>query len=55
MEFKSSACGSLVGKNGGKRSLGRCGRRWVVNIKMDLREIRWDGMDWIRVIEDRNK
>jgi hypothetical protein len=25
--------------------LGR--RRWVDNIKMDLREIEWDGMDWI--------
>jgi hypothetical protein len=28
-----------------KRSLGRPRRRWVDNIKMDLREIGWDGMD----------
>jgi hypothetical protein len=37
----------LVGKPEGKRPLGRRRRRWVDNIKMDLREIGWDGMDWI--------
>jgi hypothetical protein len=37
----------LVGKSEGKRPLGRPRRRLVDNIKMDLREIRWDGMDWI--------
>jgi hypothetical protein len=31
----------------GKRPPGRPRRRWVDNIKMDLREIEWDGMDWI--------
>jgi hypothetical protein len=31
----------------GKRPLGRPRRRWVDNIKMDLREIGWDGVDWI--------
>jgi hypothetical protein len=35
----------LVGKPEGKRSLGRPRRRWVANIKIDLREIGWDGMD----------
>jgi hypothetical protein len=28
----------------GKRQLGRSRRRWVDNMKMDLREIGWDGM-----------
>jgi hypothetical protein len=37
----------LVGKPEGKRPLGRSKRRWVDNIKMGLREIGWDGMDWI--------
>ncbi|PNF34655.1 hypothetical protein B7P43_G05710 [Cryptotermes secundus] len=37
----------LVGKPEGKRLLGRPRRRWVDNIKKDLREIGWDGMDWI--------
>jgi hypothetical protein len=35
----------LVGKPEGKRPLGRPRRRWVDNIKKDLREISWDGMD----------
>jgi hypothetical protein len=34
----------------GKRPLGRQRRRWVDNIKMDLREI--DGMDWIDLAQD---
>jgi hypothetical protein len=37
----------LVGKTEGKIPLGRPRRRWVDNIKMDLREIGWGGMDWI--------
>jgi hypothetical protein len=37
----------LVGKPEGKRPLGKPRRRWVNNIKMDLIEIEWDGMDWI--------
>jgi hypothetical protein len=27
----------------------------VDNIKMDLREIEWDGVDWIDMIQDRNQ
>jgi hypothetical protein len=37
----------LVGKSEGKKPLGRPRRRWVDNIKMDLREIGWDGVDWM--------
>jgi hypothetical protein len=37
----------LEGKREGKRPLGRPGRRWEDNIKMDLREIGWGDMDWI--------
>jgi hypothetical protein len=35
----------LVGMPEGKGPLGRPRRRWVDNIKMDLREIGWDGVD----------
>jgi hypothetical protein len=35
----------LAGKPEGKRPLGRPRRRLVDNIKTDLREIRWDGVD----------
>jgi hypothetical protein len=33
---------------------GRPRRRWVDNIKMDLREIGWDGVDWIDMAQDRD-
>jgi hypothetical protein len=36
-----------VGNPEGKRPLGKQRRRWVDNIKMDLREIGWNDMDWI--------
>jgi hypothetical protein len=45
----------LVGKPEGKRPLGRPRCRWVDNIKMDLREVGWDGMDWIDLAQDRNR
>jgi hypothetical protein len=35
--------------------LGRPRRRWVNNIEMDLREIGWDGMDWIDLAQDRDQ
>jgi hypothetical protein len=45
----------LVGKPEGKRPVGRPRRRWMDNIKEDLREIGWDGMDWIELAQDRDK
>jgi hypothetical protein len=45
----------LVGKPKGKRPLGTPRRRWVDNIKMDLVEIGWGGMDWIGLAQDRGK
>jgi hypothetical protein len=44
---KKNAYKIMVRKPDGKRPLGRRKRRWVDNIKMDLREIRWSYMDWI--------
>jgi hypothetical protein len=45
----------LVGKPEGKRPFGRPRRRWVDNIKVDLRETGWDGMDWIDLVQDREQ
>jgi hypothetical protein len=45
----------LVGKPEGKEPLGRPRRRWVDNIKMDFREIKWDGMDWNELAQDRDQ
>jgi hypothetical protein len=44
-----------VGKPEGKRPLGRPRRRWVDNIKMDLREIGRDGVGWIAMAQDRDQ
>jgi hypothetical protein len=43
----------LMGKPEGKRPLGSLRRRLVVNIKIDLREIGWDGMEWTDLAQDR--
>jgi hypothetical protein len=45
----------LVGKPTGKRPLGRHRHRWEDNIKMDLREIMLQDVDWIHVVQDRGK
>jgi hypothetical protein len=44
----------LVGKPVGKRPIGRPRRKWEDNIKMDLQEMRWAGMDWISLAHDRD-
>jgi hypothetical protein len=45
---KGNAYRLLVGKLERKNPLGRPRRRWVDNIKIDLREIEWGGVDWDR-------
>jgi hypothetical protein len=45
--------GVLVGRSEGKRPLGRHRHRWEDNIKMDIREIRIDGANWIRLAQYR--
>jgi hypothetical protein len=39
----------------GKRPLGRPRCRWEDNIRMDLREIGWGGMDWIDLAQDTDQ
>jgi hypothetical protein len=45
----------LVRKPARKRPLGRPRRRRVNNIKMDLRERGWDGVDWNDIAQDRDQ
>jgi hypothetical protein len=52
---KRNAYRILVGKPEGMRPLGRPRRRWVDNVKMDLREIGWGGMDRIDLAQDRDQ
>jgi hypothetical protein len=45
----------FVGKPEGKRTLGRPRRRWEGSIRMDLREIWWEGVDWMHLAQDRDQ
>ena len=44
-----------MGKPDGKRPLGRPRRRWEDNIKIDLREVECEYMDWIELAQDRDR
>jgi hypothetical protein len=55
MRAKRNACKILVGKPEGKRPLGRPRCRWVDNIKIDLSNIGWDGVDWIDLAQGRDQ
>jgi hypothetical protein len=52
---KRTAYRILVGKPDGRRPLRRSRHRWEDNIKMDLREIGWVGMDWFDLAQDRDQ
>jgi hypothetical protein len=55
MGEKRNAYRLLVGKPEGRRPLGRPGRRWVDNIRMDLGEMGWGDVDWIGLAQDRDR
>jgi hypothetical protein len=52
---KRGAYRALMGKPEGRRPLGRPRRRWDDNIKKDLREVGWEGVDWIDLAQDRDR
>jgi hypothetical protein len=45
----------LVGKLEGKRWIWRPLRRWEDNIRTDLRELGWEGVDWMHLAQDRDQ
>jgi hypothetical protein len=45
----------LVKKPEGKRPVGRPKLRWEDNIKMDFQEVGCEGMDWIDLLQDRDR
>jgi hypothetical protein len=52
---KMNAYRVLVGKPEGKRQVGGPKCRWEDDIRMDLRDIGWGGMDWIDLAQDRDQ
>jgi hypothetical protein len=52
---KRNLCKVLVVKSERRRPLGKPKRRREDNIRMDLKEIEWDGMDWIGLAHDRDQ
>jgi hypothetical protein len=55
MGEKRGAYRILVGRPEGRRPLGRPRCRWEDNIKMDLQEVGWGGMNWIELAQYRDK
>jgi hypothetical protein len=55
MGEKRNACRMLVKKPEEKSPLEKPRRRWVDNIKIDLREIGWDGVHWFDMTQDRDQ
>jgi hypothetical protein len=45
----------LEGKPEGKGLLGRRKHKWLDDIKMNIREIRWGGIYWIDLVQDRDQ
>jgi len=52
MEEMRNAYNILVGKSEWKRPVGRRSHWWEDNVKIDLREIGWDYVDWIHLTQD---
>jgi hypothetical protein len=46
---------ALMGQPEGRRPLERPRLRWEDNIKMDFREVGWEGIDWINLAQDRHR
>jgi hypothetical protein len=55
MGEKKNTCRLFMGKPEGKRPLGRPRRKCVNNIRMDLGEVGCCDVDWIGLVQDRNR
>jgi hypothetical protein len=55
MRDKRNAYRLLVGKPERRRPLGRSRHRWLDNIRIDLVEVGWGGVDWSGLAQDRDR
>jgi hypothetical protein len=49
------ACSIFVEKSERRRPLGKHSHRWEDNIIINFRKIVWEIVDWIHLIQDRDK
>jgi len=43
---------SFLAKTGGNRPLGKPRHKWKYNIRIDLEEVQWEGVEWISLAQD---
>jgi hypothetical protein len=55
MGERRDVCSLLVGKSEIKRPLERPRHGWECNIKMDLKDVACEGMDWIDLAQDKDR
>jgi hypothetical protein len=55
MEEMRNTCSIVVGKPEGERPLGRPKHRWENYIVIELREVGWEGVDWIYLAKDSDQ
>jgi hypothetical protein len=53
--WEKNGNGLLIRKPEGQRPLGRPIRRWVNNIRMDLGDVGWGDVDWVGLVQDRDR
>jgi len=51
---KRNTCRNLVGISEGKKPLGQCKRRWEASIKVDIKEVTWEDVYWVRLNQDED-
>jgi hypothetical protein len=55
MDEERNVYNVFMGKPEGKRPLGRPRRRWEDEIRMYLREIGWESVEWTQLAQDRDR
>ena len=55
MGLRTDACGCLVGKLEAWRPPGSPRRSWSYNTKINLKQLGWEGVDWIQLAQDIGK
>jgi hypothetical protein len=55
MREMRNAYNILVGNLKGRDNSQETRSRWKDNIRVDLREIGWEGVNWIHLVQDRNR